>query len=203
MDKKPADVIFSPAVRKIQQQLGSNDFINRLEDRDHWQAELTDEIILFIRNMDSFYLGTASKLGRPYIQHRGGPKGFVRVENKTTLLFPDFEGNRQYITVGNLTENDQAFIFFMDYPNRRRIKLWGRAKVTDINDESLVFNNLPESIRVTRVTRFEIEAWDENCRQHITPRYTADVDYIQELMNAKNQITELKKRIKTLEASRE
>ena len=91
----------------------------------------------------------------------------------------------------------------MDYPNRRRIKLWGRAKVTDINDESLVFNNLPESIRVTRVTRFEIEAWDENCRQHITPRYTADVDYIQELMNAKNQITELKKRIKTLEASRE
>ena len=164
---------------------------------------MSDEIILFIQNMDSFYLGTASKLGRPYIQHRGGPKGFVQIESKTSLLFPDFDGNRQYITVGNLTENDQAFIFFMDYPNRRRIKLWGRARITDINDASLTFKNLPTNIKVKRAICFEIEAWDENCRQHIKPRYTADVDYIQELTNAKNKITELQKRIKILEANRE
>lgn len=203
MNKKPADVMFSPAVRDIQKKQGSEDFISRLEDREHWQAELSEEIIQFIQNMDSFYFGTASQQGRPYIQHRGGPKGFVQVENKTTLLFPDFEGNRQYITIGNLTENDQAFIFFMDYPNRRRIKLWGRATVTDMNDESLSFQNLPENIKVNRAIHFAIEAWDENCRQHIKPRYTADVDYIQELIDAKNQITELQKRIKILEGNRE
>jgi len=199
MENKPSSVMFSPAVRKTQKQQGSDDFISRLEERDYWQADLSEEIIQFIQNMDSFYLATASKKGRPYIQHRGGPKGFIQVENNTTLLFPDFEGNRQYITIGNLAENDQAFIFFMDYPNRRRIKLWGRATVADIEKESLSFQKIPEKVRINRAIRFEIEAWDENCRQHIKPRYTADVDYIQELSEAKNKIAELEQQIKILE----
>ena len=118
-------------------------------------------------------LGTASADGQPYIQHRGGPKGFLKVVDGKTLAFADFKGNRQYITAGNLSENDKAYIFLMDYANRRRIKIWGRARVVD-GDAGLLerladagYEAVPEQAVV-----FEVEAWDVNCPQHITPRFT-------------------------------
>lgn len=146
----------------------------------------------FINERDSFYLGTASADGQPYIQHRGGKPGFLKVLDEKMLAFTDFIGNRQYISAGNLSENDKAYIFLMDYPNRRRIKIWGRAKAVD--DPKLMarlteagYDGRPEQAIV-----FEVIAWDVNCPQHITPRYTeAEVGEI---------IASFKRRIAELEA---
>jgi predicted pyridoxine 5'-phosphate oxidase superfamily flavin-nucleotide-binding protein len=102
-----------------------------MEEKAGWQETITEELARFIADRDSFYLGTASAAGQPYIQHRGGKPGFLKVLDKKTLAFADFRGNRQYISAGNLSENDKAYIFLMDYPGRRRIKIWGRAKVVD------------------------------------------------------------------------
>jgi len=184
------DILFSDAVRKTQTAFGSRDRIAGLEARSHWRSELSEEQARFIEGRDSFYLGTASLAGRSYIQHRGGPPGFIRVESHTSLWFPDFVGNRQYITVGNLSENDQAFLFFMDYPNRRRLKLWGRAAVHAAADFPLESVVLPETVRVERIIRFSIEALDENCRQHIQPRYT-EGEQSSELQQAHQEITRL------------
>lgn len=198
MPAPTTDILFSPAVRKAQQALGSSDRIARLEERDHWKDELSAEQMHFIESRDSFYLGTASLAGRPYIQHRGGPPGFIRVESSTSLWFPDFAGNRQYISVGNLSENDQAFLFFMDYPNRRRLKLWGRAAVHAAADFPLESVALPETARVERIIRFRIEALDENCRQHIRSRYTEE-ELSNELQQARQEITRLHAQIRQLE----
>ncbi|MEN8178597.1 MAG: pyridoxamine 5'-phosphate oxidase family protein [Pseudomonadota bacterium] len=171
MMKKISDILFSPAIRAMQAELGVRDYIARLESRDHWKAELSTEQMDFIRSRDSFYFGTASKEGCPYIQHRGGPAGFIRVESASALWFPDYSGNRQYISVGNLSENNQAFIFLMDYANRRRLKLWGRAHIQDHKTIPFDDTELSESATVERIIRFEIDALDENCSQHIQPRY--------------------------------
>jgi len=192
------NILFSDAVRETQAAFDSRERISGLEARNHWRSELSEEQAHFIEGCDSFYLGTASLAGRPYIQHRGGPPGFIRVESRASLWFPDFVGNRQYITVGNLSENDQAFLFFMDYPNRRRLKLWGRAAAHAVADFSLESVALPEKARVERVIRFSIEALDENCRQHIQPRY-AKGEQSSELQQAHQEITRLQTRIKQLE----
>ena len=124
-------------------------------------------------NMDSFYLGTANSDGQPYIQHRGGPKGFLKVLDNKRLAFADFTGNKQYISIGNLTENNKATIFLMDYPNQTRIKIWGTAAVVD-DDEELLSSLSDPSYRgrVERVILFTVTAWDVNCPQHIQPRFT-------------------------------
>lgn len=192
------NILFSDAVRRVQRTLGSNDMIARLEARDHWKGELSEEQARFIEGRDSFYLGTATLTGRPYIQHRGGPPGFIHVESPTSLWFPDFAGNRQYITVGNLSENDQAFLFFMDYRNRRRLKLWGRAAVHADADSPLRSVTLPETVRVERIIRFSIEVLDENCRQHIPP-LSQSPEQSDELQRAYKEIARLQARVKQLE----
>ena len=146
-----------------------------MEQRSGWQNTVTPDLAEFIGERDSLYLATVSADGQPYIQHRGGPKGFLKVLDEHTLAFADFAGNAQYISIGNLDENDKVFIFLMDYPNRRRIKIWGTAKVVAGDDELL--SRLIDSDyrgRPERVFVFRVQAWDVNCPQHIRPRWTEE-----------------------------
>ncbi len=168
-----SDIAFTPAVKAIQQRKGSRQGYARMEEKGGWRDQVTDDLAAFIGERDSFYLATVSADGQPYIQHRGGPKGFLKVIGERTLAFADFTGNRQYISTGNLTENDKAYIFLMDYPNRRRIKIWGRARV--VEDDQALLDRLADDgykARPDQAILFEITAWDVNCPQHITPRYT-------------------------------
>ena len=173
-----SDIAFTPAVKAIQERKGSRNGYARMEEKGGWRDHVTDDLAAFIAGRDSFYLGTASADGQPYIQHRGGPKGFLKVIDERTLAFADFTGNRQYISSGNLAENDKAYIFLMDYPNRRRIKIWGRARVVE-DDKALLDRLADDSYkgRPDQAMVFEITAWDVNCPQHITPRFTeAEMD---------------------------
>ncbi len=168
-----SDVAFTPAVKAEQERRGSRQAYARVEQRGGWSHSVTEDLRQFLAERDSFYLGTANSEGQPYIQHRGGPKGFLRVLDEKTLAFADFGGNKQYITVGTLSENDKAYIFLMDYPNRRRIKIWGRAKVVEDDPELLERLTHPAyKARPERAIVFTIEAWDVNCPQHIQPLYT-------------------------------
>ncbi len=175
MNQYISDIAFTPAV-KVQQQLrGSRHAYARMESGPGWRNSITPDLAEFVAARDSFYLATSSAEGQPYIQHRGGPAGFLKVIDARTLAFADYSGNRQYVTVGNLSENDRAFIFLMDYASRKRVKLWGRARAVE-NDASLLERvRDPEyKVKVERVIVFDIEAWDINCDKHITQRYTAE-----------------------------
>jgi predicted pyridoxine 5'-phosphate oxidase superfamily flavin-nucleotide-binding protein len=168
-----SDVAFSPAVKAWQEKMGSRAGYARMEQKGGWKDGVTPDLAAFLAERDSFYLATASTEGQPYIQHRGGPKGFLRVLDEHTLAFADFAGNRQYISAGNLSENDRAQIFLMDYANRQRIKIWGRARV--VEDDPALLERLADPAykgRPERAIVFEIAAWDVNCPQHITRRYT-------------------------------
>ena len=171
-----SDVGFTPAVKQIQTAKGSRQGYAKMEQKGSWRDTVTPELAAFIAERDSFYLGTASADGQPYIQHRGGGQGFLKVLDERTLAFADYSGNKQYISVGNLAENDQAYIFLMDYANRRRIKIWGRAKVVE-DDAGLLARLMPGGYkaRPERVFVFTITAWDVNCPQHITARYDQDM----------------------------
>ena len=174
--KRPAsDVAFTPAVKAVQERLGSRKSYARVEQGTGWSTTVTDELARFIAARDSFYLGTASADGQPYIQHRGGPPGFLKVLDDHTLAIADYSGNRQYISIGNLSENDKAFIFLMDYPNRRRVKIWGRAEFVE-DDPELLERVMDDDYdaRPERTLVFHVEAWDVNCPQHITPRFTVE-----------------------------
>ena len=173
MTSHTSDVAFSPAVKAAQSRLGSRGGYARMDGKGGWRDAITDELADFIAERDSFYIATASADGQPYIQHHGGPKGFLKVLGERTLGFADFAGNRQYISLGNLSENDRAQLFLMDYAGRRRIKVWGRARVVE-DDPALVERLIDpgSEARPERAFVFEIEAWDVNCPQHITPRYT-------------------------------
>lgn len=170
-----SDIAFTPTVKALQVQHGSRDAYARMERERGWEQTITPELEAFIAERDSLYLGTANADGQPYIQHRGGPKGFLKVIDERTLAFADFRGNKQYITAGTLAENDKAFIFLMDYAGRRRIKLWGRARV--IEDDPAFVEQLVDPTyegHPERAIVFTIEAWDANCPQHITQRYTEE-----------------------------
>lgn len=170
-----SDFAFTPAVKALQALNGSRRSYARMEERGGWSDRIDNDLKTFIAERDSFYLGTASADGRPYIQHRGGPKGFLKVLDASTLAFADYAGNRQYISMGNLSENDRAYIFLMDYPNRRRVKIWGRAEVVD--DDPALLERLVDpgyEARPERVFVFHVEAWDTNCPQHIRPRFTEE-----------------------------
>ncbi len=175
MTKPTSDVAFTPAVKSIQEKMGSREGYAKMEARGGWSNRVAPDLAKFIAERDFFYFGTASAQGRPYIQHRGGRPGFLKVVDEATLGFADLRGNRQYISVGNLSENDRAFIFLMDYAHRRRIKIWGRAEVVEDDAEflALVSDSEPGTV-VERGIRFHVEAWDVNCPQHITPRYTEE-----------------------------
>lgn len=175
MTQHVSDIAFTPAVKAQQVRLGSRDAYARMEGRGGWSDRITEELAGFIGARDSFYLGTASADGQPYIQHRGGPRGFLKVLDDRTLAFADFSGNAQYISIGNLMENEKAFIFLMDYPNRKRIKIWGTARYVE-NDSDLLGQLIEPDYgaRPERALVFTVQAWDLNCPQHITPRYTVD-----------------------------
>ena len=170
-----SDIAFTPTVKAIQQRLGSRQTYQRLEQGRGWQKHVSPELAEFIAERDTFFLGTANADGQPYIQHRGGPPGFLKVIDEETLAFADFRGNRQYLTMGNLEDNDKAFIFLIDFVNRRRIKIWGRAGVVEDQPELLESLSDPDyQAKPERVILFHIDAWDINCPQHITRRYTVE-----------------------------
>jgi len=167
MTKPTSDVAFSEAVKAAQAQRGSREAYAKMEARGGWPQAISPELAEFIGARRSFYLATASADGQPYIQHRGGPPGFLRVIDERTLAFADFRGNRQYITTGNLAENPRVCLFLMDYEEQRRVKLWGRARVIDdaALAASLAVPGYPAKLE--QVVVIEIEAWSENCSQHI------------------------------------
>jgi uncharacterized protein len=169
-----SDVAFTPAVKAIQTAKGSRAGYADVEAHGGWRTEVDDKLAAFLAEANSLYFATATADGQPYIQHRGGPKGFVKILDKHTLAFADYSGNRQYITQGNLTENPKAHIFVMDYAHRRRVKLWGEARVVD-DDPALLKSLMPAGYkaRPEQVILFKIAAWDTNCPQHIPQKFDA------------------------------
>ena len=169
-----SDVAFTPAVKAIQARKGSREAYAHVEENGGWRTEIDDKLAAFLASTNSFYLATASANGQPYIQHRGGPKGFIKILDMTTIAFADYAGNRQYITQGNLSENPRAHIFIMDYAHRRRVKIWGEARVVD-DDPALLDSLMPKGYRARpeRVVIFKIAAWDTNCPQHIPQKFDA------------------------------
>ena len=169
-----SDVAFTPTVKAIQTRKGSRRAYANLEQAGGWQTEITPDIGAFIEAQTSVFLATTNAEGQPYIQHRGGPAGFLKVIDAHTLAFVDFAGNRQFITAGNLADNPKAYLFLIDYANRRRIKIWGTAKVVE-GDEVLVAQLMPPDYkaRAEQVILFTVSAWDSNCPQHIPQRFEA------------------------------
>jgi predicted pyridoxine 5'-phosphate oxidase superfamily flavin-nucleotide-binding protein len=165
----PEDVLFSDAVKAEQARLGSRPMFEGRE----WKTEITDDLRQFLGVIDTFFFATASADGRPYIQHRGGPPGFLKTIGTHTLAFADFAGNRQYITLGHLKENDRAHIFILHFATQQRVKLWGRARVIE-NDTELMERLVDPAYkaRPQRAIVFTLEAWDVNCAQHIVPSYS-------------------------------
>lgn len=169
-----SDVAFTPTVKAIQSRKGSRESYARVEDNGGWRTEIDDPLAAFIGAQTSFFLATANAEGQPYIQHRGGPPGFIKILDQTTLAFADFRGNRQYITQGNLAENPKAYIFLIDYVNRRRIKIWGEARVVE-DDPALTASLMPKDYKAKpeQAILFKIAAWDTNCPQHIPLKFDA------------------------------
>lgn len=170
-----SDIAFTDTVKKIQTEKGSRDSYANMELRGSWQDSVNEFLANFIAQRDSFYMATVNAEGQPYIQHRGGPKGFLKIIDDKTLGFADYAGNRQYISYGNLQENNKVCLFLMDYPNRVRVKLWGTAEVNE-TDQALIqqLSARNYKARVERAFLIRISAWDRNCPQHITPRYTEE-----------------------------
>lgn len=181
-----ASLVFTPAAQQAQAERGSaKTYADRIEEG--FPDTVTPELAAFIAEQDTAFLGTASAAGAPYIQHRGGPKGFIKVIDPHTLGFADYRGNRQYITLANLSENDRAYLFLLDPARRQRIKLWGRARVVE-DDPALVDRLFDKGYkaRPERAILFTIEAWDVNCSQHIVTRFTeADIAGALEAVQAK------------------
>jgi len=171
----PSDIAFTPAVKAQQERMGSRRAYAHMEEGSGWQTHITPELSEFIAQRNSMYLATVNSAGQPYIQHRGGPTGFLRVLDDQTFGFADFAGNKQYITLGNLQENTKAHVFLMDYAHRRRIKIWGVLSAVE-GDAELNARLKPENYkaRVERVMLIRISAWDVNCPQHIPVKIDAD-----------------------------
>ena len=187
-----SDIAFTPSVKVVQERRGSRNGYAQMEAKGGWATTVSPDLAAFIAEVRSFYLATASRDGQPYIQHRGGPKGFLHVLDDKTLAFADFTGNRQYITTGNLAENARAFIFLMDCANRRRVKLWGEVQVVE-DDPELMRRLTTEGYRgrPEQVIVFKLEAWDVNCPQHIPQMFYAE--------DIKEAVDKLKERIAQLE----
>jgi predicted pyridoxine 5'-phosphate oxidase superfamily flavin-nucleotide-binding protein len=169
MNASTTDVAFTEAVKALQSRHGSRHAYARLEARGGWGDSLTPDLAAFIAERDAFFFATANAQGQPYVQHRGGARGFLAVQDPRTLAFADYRGNRQYITAGNLAVNDRAFVFLIDYATRQRVKLWGRARVLEDDAEALAVLRLPagEAARAERAIVFTLTAWDANCPRHI------------------------------------
>ena len=164
----PSDVAFTPSVKAVQSRRGSRQAYSRLEQGDGWESAISDELKAFVEAQTSVFLATASAQGQPYVQHRGGPAGFLRVLDAHTIGFVDFAGNRQFISTGNLLENPRAQLFLIDYARRYRVKIWGTARVIE-GDAGLMAALLPlhSAARAEQVILMTVSAWDVNCPQHI------------------------------------
>jgi len=175
MGHKFAEIAFTESVQAVQQQQGSLAAYSRLHGGDDFNHRLGDAEINFIAARDSFYMASVSETGWPYVQHRGGPVGFVRILDETTIGFADFRGNRQYVSLGNFSQDNRVSLFFMDYANRTRLKMLGRVQLLDAHEsEKLAELEVADyRARVERGFLIHVEAFDWNCPQHITPRYSA------------------------------
>jgi predicted pyridoxine 5'-phosphate oxidase superfamily flavin-nucleotide-binding protein len=195
-----SDVAFTPTVKAIQTRKGSRDAYGRVEKKGGWQTRITPDLAGFIEAQTSVFLATANAEGQPYIQHRGGPEGFLRVLDDKTIGFADFAGNRQYITLGNLADNPKAYLFLIDYTHRRRVKIWGDARVVE-GDAALTARLMPEGYkaRPEQVILFGVSAWDTNCPQHIPQRFEA-ADVAAALVERDARIQTLEAEIKRLSA---
>lgn len=188
-----SDVAFTDTVKAIQSRKGSRTSYARMEAGGSWERTITPELKAEIEAQTSVFLATANRDGQPYIQHRGGPAGFLRVLDERTIGFADFAGNRQYITQGNLSDNPKVHLFLIDYAHRRRIKVWGTARVVE-GDEELLRRLMPAGYRARpeQVVLLTVTAWDVNCPQHIPQRF--DAADVQAAIDSRDQ------RIATLEA---
>jgi predicted pyridoxine 5'-phosphate oxidase superfamily flavin-nucleotide-binding protein len=168
-----SDIAFTPSVKAIQTARGSRAAYAKMEARGGFRTLIDEGLASFLKDVDTAYFATASAAGQPYAQHRGGPRGFIRVLGPRQIGWADYAGNRQYVSTGNLAENDKAFLFLMDYAHRRRIKLWGRARISD--DPELIASLMPADYhaQAEQAVLFEVEAWDANCPQHIPQKLDA------------------------------
>ena len=202
MARPISDIAFTPAVQAAQEARGSRIAYAKMEQRGGWNDTVTPGLAESIAERESLYLGTASAGGQPYIQHRGGPRGFLKVLDEKTLAMADYAGNSQYISLGNLDENAKAFIFLMDYPNQHRIKIWGTAEF--IEDDAELLDRVTDrdyNARPKRVLVFHLKAWDVNCTQHIQQRYTTE-EMQPMLEELRHRIAELEAKNTVLEAQK-
>jgi len=196
-----SDVAFTPAVKAIQSRKGSRSAYARMESQGGWATAITPDLAAFIAAQTSVFLATANAQGQPYIQHRGGPPGFLRVLDEHTLGFADFNGNRQFISSGNLAENPKAHLFLIDYTTRQRIKLWGTARVIE-DDPDLIERLMPPDYKAKgeQAMLFSVAAWDANCPQHIPQRLEAG-DVARALQSRDERIAELEAEIRRLKGA--
>jgi predicted pyridoxine 5'-phosphate oxidase superfamily flavin-nucleotide-binding protein len=197
----PSDIAFTDSVKAQQTRMGSRRAYAHMEESSGWQTLITPELEEFIAARNSMYLATANSAGQPYIQHRGGPPGFLRVLDQHTFGFADFAGNKQYITLGNIQENPKAHVFLMDYAHRRRIKIWGELSAVE-DDAELKARMKPEGYkaRVERVMLVRVAAWDVNCPQHIPMKIDAD-DVKAAIESRDARIAELEAEVKRLRSA--
>ena len=197
-----SDVAFTPTVKAVQARKGSRETYARMEARGGFETRITPDLAAFIAAQTSVFFATSSKDGQPYIQHRGGPPGFLRVLDDRTIGFADFTGNRQYITQGNLADNPKAHLFLIDYMNRRRVKIWGEARVVE-GDAGLVAQLKPDGYEATpeQAILFTVSAWNVNCPRHIPQRFEA-ADVAAALAERDGRIKALEAEVARLQASR-
>jgi len=195
-----SDVAFTPGVKAIQSRKGSRGSYARMESEGGWATAISEELAEFIAGQTSVFLATANAQGQPYIQHRGGPPGFLQVLDEHTIGFADFNGNRQYISSGNLAENPKAHLFLIDYATRQRIKLWGTARVVE-DDKELIERLMPANYKAKseQAILFTVATWDANCPQHIPQRLEAG-DVAKALQSRDQRIAELEAEIRRLKA---
>jgi uncharacterized protein len=188
-----SDIAFTPTVKGLQERKGSRRAYSRMEEGDSWGVQITPDLAGFIEAQISVFLATTNADGQPYIQHRGGPPGFLRVMDDKTIGFVDFSGNRQYISQGNLADHAKVHLFLIDYANRKRVKIWGTARVVEC-DAGLIAKLMPKAYkaRAEQVILFTVFAWDTNCQQHIPQRFEA--------ADVTKALAERDRRIEALEA---
>ena len=188
-----SDIAFTESVKAVQARRHRTTSAARIEERGGFRTAITPDLSAFLADIDTAYLATTNAAGQPYAQHRGGPRGFIRVVDAHTLGFADYTGNRQYISTGNLIENDRAFLFLMDYAHRRRVKVWGRARVVD-DDPALIASLMPDGYgaQPLQAILFTVEAWETNCPQHIPQKLDA--------ADVASALGDLQARVRELEA---
>lgn len=193
-----SDIAFTPSVKAIQARKGSRRSYERMEETGGWQTRITPDLARFIEAQTSVFFATVNAQRQPYIQHRGGPPGFLRVLDEWTIGFADFAGNRQYITLGNLADNSSAHLFLIDYAQRQRVKIWGEARVEE-SDAALLAQLMPQGYkaRPEQAILFTVRAWDANCPQHIPQRFEA-ADVAKAIAERDERIAKLEAEIERL-----